>query len=357
MTQTQTNMKDQLKIFFNKIDQLNKDYSDYTYEGADRFWSHSYTRQEYKSKVKPYKVNKLLNRGTMLVNGHIPHETLIFWRDSPKGGEQEFFEGSEIKKIIHSHDGYDFCLVRTRDMVEPPTRTRWCCAFIGREGNDHYREQYALMKGDEVIYCNWKKWEFEQRVIAGNFDEDQLFEATPSNYFRSHNPFKMITLNWADDKHKIAELSDKLGMTFYAPDEIINEFIVHHDQKNTNDLWITFLIGIKWNWMDSWVKHNATWWGTFSNTKPSDDELIHNVLTEIDWYRSYGDNIQDVLTQRREEGYDINNIDFHKEERIRHMMSDRLPMSIIDVFDAGQHQHSQMKYFLKGYYDWVGEDY
>ena len=217
------NMKDQIEIFFQKVDQLNKDYSEFTYEGAESFWSHSYTRDEYKSKLKPYKKNPLLNIGTMLVNGHIPHKTIFFWRDYPKGNEQEFFEGSEKKKIVHSHNGYDFCLIRTRDMVEPPTRTRWSYQFMGRDGNDHYREQYALMKGDEVIYCTYKKWEFKERVISGDYDETIEYEATPSNFFRSKNPYKMITLNWADDKEKIAELSEKLGMTFYAPDEIVND--------------------------------------------------------------------------------------------------------------------------------------
>ena len=209
------------------------------------------------------------------------------------------------------------------------------------------------MKGDEVIYCNYKKWEFEQRLIAGNFDDTIEFEATPSNYFRSHNPFKMITLNWADDKEKIAELSDRLGMSFYVPDHIVNEFIEHYDQRNTNNLWITFLIGIKWNWMDSWKKANATWWGTFSKTKPSNDDLIHNVLTEIDWYRSHGGSLAEVLDQRREEGTDLNTLNFHKEERLRYMFTERLPITIIDVFDAGTHQLSQMQYFLQDYYKWI----
>lgn len=325
--------------FFAVLDKMDSDMDEFANEQKERFWASRIDHETTKSNCKPYSKNKLLWQGFVEVNGGSKGRSgydapcVFMWRTTKAymtgKTEAQIFAESETKKVLHSEKGYDFCLIR--DYLRPNTETYWGKKFIYEIDGKDYHHKMVIMKGEKKVFECFERWEL------ANFCDGIRYEVkepeTPSEIFRSFNPFKVIVKPFTMTE-SIEELSTKLEFHINRPTEIWKEIQgkLGNDVDDVKDKWLICLMGMQ-KYGERWDNHNATWFIMTSRTKPTTDEALIYMMEKLDFYDE--ENIVDLLQKMKNEyAYDLNEVNIPAQERLRDLWERKVKYKLQEVLNC-----------------------
>lgn len=331
------------KKFYAAIDKMEADMEAFAKDQKESFWASRYDHETLKSECKPYPKNKNLWLGIVKVNGgskngHGYDAPCVFiWRTiecyMTGKSDAEIMEKSETKKVLHSENGYDFCLVR--DNLRQRTDTYWGKKFIYEINGKNYHHKMVVMKKDKIVAEAFERWAFTNLCESGGYvEEEERNPETPTEIFRYFNPFKLLIVPFTDKKYT------ELSMKRYGkncqnePHNIIDELENRFGYKRTREnLWIVHIMGMGRNQRRHLDKHITTWWIISSNTKPTQDEALAELMRELQIYDQ--ENFAELMVHFKDDlGLNLNKINILAEQRIMDLYQRKLIDTLETLMDV-----------------------
>lgn len=290
-----------------------------------------------KSDCKVYKPNPLLWTGKFSANRNgreVIHERIFLWFTQPnyngKANSTKTWDYSEKLKVIHSQNGYDFCIVR--DNLRQPTDNYWGYKFVYEIDEKSYPHKFVIRKKGDLksryIFECFERWELENYCTGAKNQSE--FTGTASDIFRYFNPFKIVAVPFNKKNMEMVEdLSDRLRFDINRPKEIWNEFVsLDYVQKDPTDKWLICLMGIsrRWSRNMSGCNHNATWWIMTSKTKPTTNEALEHLMDKMSmYYDDCEDDFTELLIKLKSEFcMDLNKINLKAEKRMQDLYARKM---------------------------------
>lgn len=332
------------KQFFDKIDAAYTDMVAWAteYQQTDNitlnesvsyFWA---TDNDDSRSVKPYKKNPLLHIGefTAYRNGEaVKHKRISLWYTlsnyNGRAKYEDIIAKSETFKLVHSQDGYEFYLLR--DNLRRPTDTYWGYKYIYTIGKKHYPHKFVIKKDGEEIFSCFERWELEGFCIDGGLiEEEEKTPETPSEIFRYFNPFKLIIVPFDERKYSnIRELAKRLDINDPIGEYNTLVSLGYLDETPKNQ-WLVVIMGLPELRRNSYDKRNATWWIMGSKNKPTNDDALYHVMSELDMFDT--DTFTEYLIKIREEfETNLNTLNIRAHERLHHLYNNKLMGKIQDI--------------------------
>ena len=326
-------MKDQIKIFYQKLDQLEADMNEARKDadvfgsggiGDAKYYTVDMDREGLKANCTEYKKNPLLHvlkhSAHSSTHGTYQTKSVVLWLNGFDGRQlkmHEYIAQSEKLKIVHEADGYQYAIVRTPAMFKLPTDTIWGCHFHYKSRDEYYSHDLALIKDGEIVQQSPRRWEFEQQCLNQNKDEEYIQNV--HDIFLQFEPFKMFF--WNLDDVDMNYMHDKWNFWIDQPSLPTNVHGNHYELIKTpsgvdrSKWYLACIIGRNVN---SGVRDKTTtWFYVYSpEGKPSKSTALRQLMDYMEYYNA--DDTVEILTKLQTDNVLLKHIPLECTERMRY---------------------------------------